>query len=200
MIRCGVVALWRKDESMCLSCLPFTAPPHQSHTGRRSTSRRRVAASVSWAWRPTLPTSHSAVSSSGGRCCNSLRRRAPSHFSGNFSSCIYHLLFTIYHLTIYHLPFTVFVIVYYYAKLQKIHELCKKILYKFRPKIVKDCQRLPMSATVCQRLSTAHQFFVPLHRVRKRKSTSWKSGVNTLRNFIRHFAQARRANERENDL
>ena len=46
MIRCGVVALWRKDESMCLSCLPFTAPPHQSHTGRRSTSRRRVAGVV----------------------------------------------------------------------------------------------------------------------------------------------------------
>ena len=172
MIRCGVVALWRKDESMCLSCLPFTAPPHQSHTGRRSTSRRRVAASVSWAWRPTLPTSHSADATSGGRCCNSLRRLSPSHFSGNFSSRIYHLLFTIYHFLrssrcsgeqarspIYHLRSSSSLsssFIYYSTKVQKIHELCKKILYKFRPKIVKDCQRLSMSATVCQRLSAPH--------------------------------------------
>ena len=38
---------------------------------------------------------------------------------------------------------------------KKIHELCKKILYKFRPKIVKDCQRLPMSAKDCQRLTSS---------------------------------------------
>ena len=78
--------------------LPFTAPPHQSHTGRRSTSRRRVAASASWAWCPTLPMSHSAGSTNGRRCGYSPQQPPPTHTCSSFSSRISHLPFTIYYL------------------------------------------------------------------------------------------------------
>ena len=60
----------------------------QFHTACRSTPPPREAAAGFWASRPTDSTVHSAVSSSGGRCCNSLRRLAPSHSCNSFS-CVF---------------------------------------------------------------------------------------------------------------
>ena len=88
----------------------------------------------------------------------------------------------------------------YLAKVQKNLELCKKNLYFFRPITDNNWQCATMSDKDWQCPTSIHQFFVPLQRVRKRKTTRWKSGVDTLKSTIRHFAQARRANERENDL
>ena len=42
---------------------------------------------------------------------------------------------------------------------------------QFRPKIIKDYQRLSKIANVCQRLSATHQFFVPLLSLRYFRST-----------------------------
>ena len=175
---------YKTDESMCLSCLPFTAPPHQSHTGRRSTSRRRVAASVSWAWRPTLPTSHSADATSDGRCCNSLRRLAPSHFSGNFSSRIYYLPSTIYGLRHRHrYRLRLFIIAQSY---KKSTNYARKYFTNFAQrlsKIVKDCQCRPLSAKDCQRLTSSSYLCNVLergnHRVENPESTRWGTSSDT---------------------
>ena len=124
--------------------------------------------------------------------CNWLQLLEPTHSSGNFSSRIYH--FNHLPFTISHLAFTanvfviVNVIVYYYAKVQKNHELCKKNLYFFRTITDNNWLCATMSDKDWQCPPTAHQFFVPLSRVRKRKSTRWKSGVNTLKASTQHLS------------
>ena len=47
---------------------------------------------------------------------------------------------------------------------------------------------LPLDHTIKTSLLYRARLNVPLQRVRKRKPTGWKSGVNTLRNSIEHSA------------
>jgi len=197
----------------------LTALSHLSHTARISIGQLWLGWVSSWASLPVQPGRMCSGSASDWRCACLLLRHVLTRIWNNFSSRIYHLLFTIYWFLalrrcsgeqarspIYHLPFTVFVIVnvivfvYYYTKIQNFHELCKKNTDKITMNHAISRQKKTNQAISRQNAPTAHQFFVPLSRVRKRKSTSWKSGVDTLKSTIRHFAQARRANERENDL
>ena len=94
-------------------------------------------------------------------CCNWLQLLEPTHSSDNFSS---------------------FIPPYYYdVKLHKNLDFLQEISLHFLVKTVKNGQYRPISVT-------AHQFFVPLSRVRKRKSSSWKSGVNTLKTSTQHLS------------
>ena len=133
----------------------------------RSTSRRRVAASAFWAWCPTHSTVHSAASSSDGRCCNSLRRRAPSHFSGNFSSFDFFLI----------------IIAQSY---KKSTNYARKYFTNFAQrlsKIVKDCQCRPLFAKDCQRLTSSSYLCIVLERgnqqVESPESTRWGTSSDT---------------------
>ena len=61
---------------------------------------------------------------------------------------------------------------YYDVKLQKNIEICKKFHYIFQAIMVNIGQSRSIMVNIGQYRPTAHQFFVPLQRVRKRKSTS----------------------------
>ena len=141
----------------------MTALPHQSHTGRRSTSRRRVAASASWVWCPTLPTSHSADSTNGQRCGYSPQQPPPTRICSSFSSP--------------DLQFNHDLLMQSYKKSTKY---ARKI-FTFSPE---NWQKMTMS-------DSHPPVLRPLQRVRKRKTTrsSWED--NTLKSDYSEYSETR---------